>query len=105
MGYTAFHNKLGLDHLREHASPDWASVADANEAGKQGLRMEAVLKLVLLYHSGEPWDDAKKGEWHNLQVEAGMQDVRDATTRGLCNVVREVLGIEPNDTNELQRFR
>lgn len=59
------------------------------------LRMEAALKLVLLFHSPNPWTADKGLEWRRLQTAAGVKDAHsEATSKALCDVVREVLGVE-----------
>lgn len=44
------------------------------------------LELVLLFHSGNPWDEAKAKRWTELG--GGT----DASTKSMCNAIRRVLG-------------
>jgi hypothetical protein len=48
-------------------------------------RVVTSLELVLLYHSGSPWDEAKAKRW---QSATGRDD---ASTRALCDHIRCVL--------------
>jgi hypothetical protein len=95
MSHTAPERRRAIERLHAHAGADWREITDAHEAGKQGVRMEAALRLVLAFHSGEPWTRERQLDWHNLQVEAGVEHPHPATTKGLCDVIRDVLGIEP----------
>lgn len=60
--------------------------------------LETACRLVLLFHSGSPWDFQKQQAWQNGLIELGL-DVGDpshnhsgeATTRNLCNAVRAAL--------------
>ncbi len=55
-------------------------------------KMEAALEAVVLFHSGSPWDDAKRARWDTL-AEALLGFAAggghwEATTRVLCDMVR-----------------
>lgn len=52
------------------------------------------LEMVLLYHSGSPWDAAKSKRWERW---TGSDD---ATTRNLCAQVRAVLSRAPSAPGE-----
>lgn len=68
---------------------------------------EKALQLVLLFHSGGPWDDAKRETWQNntLDILGRPQSSTDgrwsdttgweATTKVLCDCVRKVLNPMP----------
>ena len=45
------------------------------------------LRLVLLFHSGSPWDEAKCVEWFRIT------GTREASTKVLCDHVRSALAI------------
>lgn len=69
--------------------------------GRAGLRHGIVktrlaLEAVLLFHSGSPWDDAKKLKWRVITDEMlgeahDPKHGHDATTKVLCDVVRASL--------------
>lgn len=82
-------NTEAMHRLR--AMAQWTENDYSQKAGEQGVKMEAALRLVLLFYTGD-WTGEKRLEWHNLQVQAGVQFTRDATTKGLCDVIRDVLG-------------
>ena len=44
------------------------------------------LEATLLFHSGQPWDKAAASKWYTLTK--GF----DATTKGLCDHIRKVIG-------------
>lgn len=48
-------------------------------------RLEEALKLVLMFHKGGPWTDDDSRKW---RVTTGIDE---ATTRVLCNHLRNVL--------------
>ena len=88
-------NKRALKQLHDFASTDWDDVKHANEAGKQAVKMETALKMVLEFHSGEAWTADRSNEWYNLQIQAGRSEAGyEATTKILCDTIREVLGME-----------
>lgn len=71
---------------------------------KRGLRSGDLLALeaVLVFHSGSPWDSAKRQRWDEICGELlpkGLNDYGlydrthgfDATTKTLCDVVRSAL--------------
>jgi hypothetical protein len=92
-GQEVNEQKRALKRMKEYVSPDWAQVPDAQMVGRQGLRMEAALRMVLLYHSGQVWDDKARLEWEILQSIAGMEErFEEATSRTLCYAIRHVLG-------------
>ena len=95
-------NLAALRSLYDYTTTDWDHVPSAQAAGKQALKMEAALKLVLLFHSGKPWDSEAKNQWHNLSVDAGVEFPKAATTRGLCDLIREVLGMQAENMREEQ---
>jgi hypothetical protein len=47
-------------------------------------RAERLARAVLLFHSGTPWTDEKRQLW------AALTGRREATTKVLCDVVREI---------------
>lgn len=57
-------------------------------------KKDAALEAVLLFHSGSPWDDTKRLRWLEL-AHLVLKDVYylnyEATTRVLCDMVREAL--------------
>lgn len=88
-------NKLQLKHLEEMASNDWANVPHAQQAAQQAMKMKAALELVLAFHSGEPWSHESVSKWLSLQRDAGvLHPSETATTRVLCDTIREVLGLK-----------
>lgn len=85
---TPEENKRLLREITENAGYD-------NPAAKQALKMKAALEMVLMFHGLEDWDDTKRIAWERLQLEAGRQKPGDmATTRVLCDTIREVLGLQ-----------
>jgi len=46
-------------------------------------------RALLMFHSGEPWTPERQSEWNLLTGGA------DATTKGLCDFVRETLHLVP----------
>lgn len=50
-----------------------------------GSRERDLLKAVLLFHSGDPWDAKRQAEWLRLV------GTRDASTKTLCDAIRRVL--------------
>ena len=48
-------------------------------------RLEDALAATLLFHSAEPWDRANRLLWFNLTQRP------EATTKGLCDFIRETL--------------
>ena len=56
--------------------------------------LRTALELVLLFHSGSSWDNAKMQKWRNgiktILGDAPMEG-SDVTTKNLCNAVRAVL--------------
>lgn len=84
-------NLTDLRALRDLAT--WHDIPSTANAAQQALKMEAALRLVLLFHSPEPWTSSRQLAWTNAQVEAGVEFPRDeATTRVLCDTIRAVLG-------------
>ncbi len=64
--------------------------------------MYSFVKLALLFHSASPWDDQKRSEWDNLQIPVldlatakHLSGFQRATTKGLCDLGRAILGIRP----------
>jgi hypothetical protein len=85
-------NKRALATLEGYAT-HWQDVPSACDAGKQAMKMQAALRLVLTFHSGEPWTPEWDRRWIDLQEQAGVLLPRaGATTKNLCDVIREVLG-------------
>lgn len=53
---------------------------------------DAALRMALLFHSGERWDEKASGEWIRLQLLVGHFDRKvEATSKVLCNAVRHAL--------------
>jgi hypothetical protein len=76
---------------------DWRSyrskTSDLQEEVSKVLRSDfeladGLLRAVLLFHSGSPWDDGKQKEWERL---TGKNEV---TTKALCDSIRKSLGNE-----------
>ena len=83
-----------LKSIEEMAGRDWAIVPHAHDAAQQSMKMKAALEMVLAFHSGEPWTPERNVAWGNLQIDAGREFIDDsATTRVLCQTIREVLGL------------
>ncbi len=88
-------SKRCLEILRSFQEERFAATPFLQEAGQHSERMEAALRMVLAFHSAERWDIQRNLEWHNLQVQAGRGRVTDgATTKVLCDTIREVLGLQ-----------
>lgn len=86
-------NRELLKDLHAAASGGWANIPLSKDQAKLACKMEAALKLVLIFHSASPWNSTKEIDWCNLQVDCGCEEpVREATTRVLCDTIREVLG-------------
>jgi hypothetical protein len=90
-------NKRALECLADSASiladgsPKYPYLQDG---GKQALKMQAALKMVLAFHDPAPWSFERCQEWRLLQNAAGRLDPDEAaTTRVLCDTIREVLGL------------
>lgn len=72
-------------------------------------RLEAALEAVLVFHQGSPWTANQKNgqtpenKWQCLIMEATENRIRpgEATTRILCNAIRDVLEIK--STEELYK--
>ena len=60
----------------------WHQAQDAARAE----RLEAALKAVLLFHSGEMWGEESRKRWFELT------GTNDCTTKNLCDCVRKALG-------------
>lgn len=64
--------------------------------------MHAFVKLTLLFHSGTPWDERKRGEWISLEMivlklPSAHRPYRryatgEVTTKALCDLGRIILG-------------
>lgn len=54
-------------------------------SGEGTLTPIDAIKLVLLFHSGSPWDDAKRAEWLRIT------GTTEASTKVLCDHLRAVL--------------
>lgn len=88
-------------HWKENSSLEKWFPFSAEELAtlqKKNARLTEACKLVLLFHSGSPWDIQKSLSWQNgmgqlLQSETGRvpDDFSDATTKNLCNAVRAAL--------------
>ena len=73
----------------------WNDVPHAQRASQQSTKRLACLEMVLMFHNGEPWTPEKSREWNHLQAVAGREFPRDsATTKVLCDTIREVLGLQ-----------
>lgn len=57
--------------------------AEVRDAGVDRLRNAC--RAVLLFHSSGPWDETKARRWRDLTGQT------DATTKSLCDAVREAL--------------
>lgn len=78
----------GVDY--KHA---WGCPECVRELRDRNAKLTEALKLVLLFHSGSPWDDEKKEAWANhLKLIFGeFVQTNEATTKNLCNAVRAAL--------------
>lgn len=91
---------------------DTERLLQVGELLEQKRYMIAALDAVLLFHSGSPWDWDKKQRWDNLLTVImgpaagrdpkvvgsygngcwdGAEPTNEATTKNLCNAVREAL--------------
>lgn len=115
---TASDGKAGEKSL-ENETP----IAEgASDTTGQMARLVTACELVLLFHSGSPWDDAKRYHWaEKLTFLLGPAERRDprvvnangdgtwdgarpsneATTKNLCNAVRAVLARNDNQPASL----
>jgi len=55
---------------------------------EQNVELREALEAVLLFHSPPPWEEAKRARWQEL---TGKDE---ATTKVLCDRIREVLADE-----------
>lgn len=62
-----------------------AATEEASRYLKERDRYRAALELPLLFHGGGVWDDAKRLRW------ADLTGNREATTKVLCDAIREAL--------------
>jgi hypothetical protein len=60
-------------------------MTETNYESEPSYSVMDALKLVLLFHSGGAWDDAKIAEWLRIT------GTREATTKVLCDHVRSML--------------
>jgi hypothetical protein len=87
---------LGLPTHGNPTSPTFTTPPPMNTE-----KAKRALQAVLLFHSAGPWDGAKRLEWQNICAEVlGSNNLPgrvigrsswDATTRVLCDLVREAL--------------
>lgn len=82
-----------LTNGRMHENPwglnrDDLNAINAAICGMPNPRLIQAIEAVLMFHSGEPWDSAKSCQWSYLTQN------RDATTKGLCDFLRETLGTQ-----------
>ena len=56
------------------------------------LQMHEALEAVLLFHRPGHWNAAKRERWKNLTTNTRWTKGREATTKVLCDLVREALG-------------
>lgn len=78
------------------------ATAPGNDRQKLFDAMHAFTKLVLLYHSGSPWDQRKQDEWIQLQMVIlklsyahhpyRRYPTGDVTSKELCDLARIILG-------------
>jgi hypothetical protein len=62
-------------------------MTEPNYEGEPSLDVDDALKLVLLFHGGGAWDDAKIAEWFRIT------GTREATTKVLCDHLRSMLAL------------
>lgn len=63
-------------------------------------RLREALELVLLFHSGGPWGDAKTDRWKAITGRyrpnfGSNTDSDEVTTRAMCDHIRKVLEVKP----------
>jgi len=54
-------------------------------------KAERLARAVLLFHSGDPWNDEKRWLWHELT------GAEEATTKTLCDLARRIRGEEEKE--------
>lgn len=62
---------------------------DRDQLITRARALEEALEMVLLYHSGSPWDVAKAKRWERWTGSG------DASTRALCGQLRTLLEAKP----------
>jgi hypothetical protein len=74
------------------AGADWDDVPFAQEMAKHAVKMEAALRMVLMFYKSN-WDAELREKWKTLQASAGIEHpIEEATTRVMCDTIRDVLG-------------
>ena len=77
----------------ESFADDPIQSTDIREAGKQAMRMKAVLEMMLMFYTPGRWEYRER--WQELQSNAGVESPEElATTKVLCDTIRNVLGID-----------
>ena len=66
-----------------------STIADLEKLIDAGDEYRDALRMVLLYHSGSPWDAEKQRRWQRW---TGRDE---ATTRALCDQIRALLAKAP----------
>ena len=90
-----------LKVLKEMAENDNPLVKITSDAAKQGMKMKAALEMVLSFHDPEAWTSERDHQWYDLQRAAGVENVKQgASTRTLCDTIREVLGLKMEEYKE-----
>lgn len=85
-------SKVGRKWRENSALEAWFPLS-AEELAKLKVRnakLTEALKLVLLFHDGEPWSFEKQARWYN-GLNALNIDCNDYTTKNLCDAVRAAL--------------
>lgn len=87
-----------------HFATDHTWGESTHEAGRMAIRMKAALEMALLFHRGGAWTQADTIRWIALQNLIGVESTKgEASTKTLCNVLRDVLGDAPTFCNQNDR--